>query len=54
MSLLWYKMDFPKLIENNKCPIRKKKTTRHIPTPNVFELTETALVNLEAAGVKYR
>ncbi len=46
-------MDFPKLIENNKSPIRKKNT-RHIPTPNVFELTETALVNLEAAGVKYR
>jgi hypothetical protein len=46
-------MDFLKLnLTENKKNINIKE--RFVPTPNVFELTETAFANLVVAGVKYR
>lgn len=53
--LIEYRMDFPMLklliIQSRE---ENEKLKKNIPTPNVFELTEIALANLELAGVKYR
>ena len=54
MSSFWCRMDFPTL---DAIVFRRSGRTRrdeYVPTPNVFELTETALAIRAAAGVKYR